>query len=685
VITESIKEMMKMKLPLHRSNLGRLSALALVGLIVLTACGGGASRPPEITITAPEAGAALSVGQSVAIVGTATGDAISRVDVIIDGQTYATLNAPDKSKGVPSFPINVPWTPLSAGTHAIQMKAYGPPDDKLLTQSEPLVLNAQAASVPATPTAEAQATTAAVPTAAPAATTAAGNAQAVPTVAPPAGNNAQPAATTAPAAGNASNSAPSVTVTNDFVNVRTGPDTAYDRVGELQQNQTAPVKGKSADGKWWQISFPAGQGGVGWVISDYVQANAAANNVPVASAPPKPVVAQQPAQPVQPVQPAQPAGQPVLVPLVTIAPPQVQQPAVQPVAQGPLAGAGNVLRVEANPVAAGGTAFATWNIPSFREGCFDRGDGGGCKGPIAQSMRVDVPGVSGQRTIVLKWTDTNGGQQQDTLTLSSGAGVAPAPAAGGGGGGLVGGGGVLRVEGNPVPSGTTAYAFWNIPNFKEGCFDRGDGAGCKGPIAQAMRVDVPGVTGARTLTLRWTDTNGGQQQDSLSLNGGAVAVAPAPVNNPECNPNNPDWQAKAGNPGEWTFCKRKDPEYIGDSPGNVGNVDRNDKTYTMGWDVYGAKGVWLVFEPNGTRGPAGTTQLSIPSTGTGPVSFRPNQLENGCYKITLRIDTNAGNRADFGEKFLCVGVAGGGGGGGSQPNPQPQPNPPPQQPGGLIP
>ena len=109
-----------MNLPGRRSNLGRLSALALVGLIALTACGGNAAKPPEIKITAPEPGAALNVGQSVAIVGTATGDAISRVDVIIDGQTYATLNAPDKSKGVPSFPINVPWTPLSAGTHAIR-------------------------------------------------------------------------------------------------------------------------------------------------------------------------------------------------------------------------------------------------------------------------------------------------------------------------------------------------------------------------------------------------------------------------------------------------------------------------------------------------------------------------------------------------------------------------------------
>ena len=106
--------------------LGRLSAIALASTLALTACLGSAAKTPEIKITAPAAGSALSVGQSVAIVGTATGDAISRVDVVIDGQTYATLNAPDKSKGVPNFPINVPIgaTPdFNGATHGCVYKS----------------------------------------------------------------------------------------------------------------------------------------------------------------------------------------------------------------------------------------------------------------------------------------------------------------------------------------------------------------------------------------------------------------------------------------------------------------------------------------------------------------------------------------------------------------------------------
>ncbi len=546
----------------------RLAAVSLAGLLTLTACLGGAARTPEIKITSPEPNAQLSVGQSIAIVGTATGDAISRVDVIVDGTTYATLNAPDKSKGVPSFPINVPWTPLSAGTHAIQLKAYGPPDDKLLTQSEPIVLVAQAAVV-SEPTAEAEPTQpAAVPTQAPPQPTAA-PLQPQPTRDPGTGTGQQPAP-----GGSGDANAPSLTVTNEFVNVRTGPDTAYDKIGELKQGQVAPVRGKSADGRWWQISFPSGPGGVGWVINDYVQANSAAANVPVAAAPPRPTappVVQQPAPPVQP---------PVLVPIVTLPPPQVL-PTAPPQGQ------------------------------------------------------------------------------------------------------LVGERGVLRVNANPVPAGTTVFASWNIPNFKSGEFDRGDGQGFRGPVAQVMQVDVPGVTAARTIRLRWVDLNNQVLEDAITINVVGQGVAPPPVVNPECNPNNPDWQAgKNNNPTSWTFCKRKDLEYVGEAPpgGNIAFVDRSDRVYTMAWDIYGIRSIFLVFEPNSRVGPAAPSGKSLPTTGTGPQSFKINDFESGCYRITLRIETNAGDRADFGEKILCIGVgsgsgggSGGGGGGGGSPTATPMP------------
>jgi len=520
-------------------------ALGLAGALLLTACPGGAPQPPEIKITSPESGAQLNVGQSIAIVGTATGEAISRVDVIIDGTTYATLNAPDKSKGVPSFPINVPWTPLSAGTHAIQLKAYGPPDDKLLTQSEPLVLIALAADVPEALAPPPEPTQPPAPPTQP---------PPQPTVPPP--SNQQPPAGQSPAGQQPPADAPSVTVTNEFVNVRTGPDVAYPKIGELRQGQVAPVRGKSADGRWWQISYPAGPGGVGWVINDYVQANSAAANAPVAAAPPRPTA---------PPPPPQPVATPVLIPLVPTA------PAPQP-----------------------------------------------------------TPVLQGQ---------------------------------------LVGDKGVLRVNANPVPYGETVFASWNIPNFRSAEFDHGDGQGYKGPAAQIMQVPVNGpIIAPRTIRLRWRTTDNRELEDTITIN---VSGQAQPY--PECNPSNPDWQAnKPGNPPDWEFCKRKDFEYVGDTPpgGNIAYVPRENRSYTMAWEIYGIRGIYIVFEQNGERGPAAPRSYDFPTTGTGPYTFNVQNFENGCYKMFLRIDTNTGKRTDFGQKFLCVGV-----GSGNPPPPTPTPMP----------
>jgi uncharacterized protein YgiM (DUF1202 family) len=635
-------------------------AFGLAGALLLTACPGGAPQPPEIKITSPESGAQLNVGQSIAIVGTATGEAISRVDVIIDGTTYATLNAPDKSKGVPSFPINVPWTPLSAGTHAIQLKAYGPPDDKLLTQSEPLVLIALAADVPEALAPPPEPTQPPAPPTQPPPTQ--------PTAPPPANPQppaGQPSAGQPPAPPPAGQQppadAPSVTVTNEFVNVRTGPDVAYPKIGELRQGQVAPVRGKSADGRWWQISFPAGPGGVGWVINDYVQANSAAANAPVAAAPPRPTAPPPPPQAAAPTPP--------LVPLVPVAP----QPT--PVPQGQLVGDKGVLRVNANPVPPGSTVIASWNIPNFKSAEFDHGDGQGYKGPAAQAMQVVVNGViNAPRTIRLRWTTVDNQVIEDSITINV-SGQASAPQ-----GQLVGPRGVLRVNANPVPYGATVFASWNIPNFRSAEFDHGDGQGYKGPAAQAMQVTVNGpIIGPRVIRLRWTTTDNQVLEDTITINVSGQAQA-----YPECNPSNPDWQAnKPGNPSDWEFCKRKDFEYVGDTPpgGNIAYVPRENRSYTMAWEIYGIRGIYIVFEQNGERGPAAPRSYDFPTTGTGPYTFNVQNFENGCYKMFLRIDTNTGKRTDFGQKFLCVGVGGGGGGGNPPPTaPPPPPTAPPPTP-----
>jgi hypothetical protein len=388
-----------MKVRLNRT---RWTSLAVAGALLFSACGFGENKPTEAKITSPAANSVLKVGEQIQIEGMVTGQGITKVDIVIDNTTYASLSAEDKATGVDTFPIEagkIPWTPPAAGPHALQLIVYGAPDDKLLSKSEPVLVQAQAAEVqaPAEPTQPAPPTPAA-----PAATG--------PTAAPAAGGNNPPA----PAPGNnAAGGAPSMSVINDFVNVRKGPGVGYDKLGQLDKGQTAPVKGKSSDGEWLQISYPAAANGVGWVklkdgADTLVQPNTAAGSVPVVVAPALPTQA-----PVV-VQPAQPAQPPVIIPIgPTVPPPSV----ATPIPSAATSGSRNVLRVNVNPIGSGGTAYATWSIPSFKEGEFDKGDGRGFVGPIAGAMTVDVPSVTGARTLRLRWRDTAGQQLEDTLIL----------------------------------------------------------------------------------------------------------------------------------------------------------------------------------------------------------------------------------------------------------------------------
>ncbi len=75
---------------------------------------------------------------------------------------------------------------------------------------------------------------------------------------------------------------------NSSVNVRNGPGTVYDAVGALSTGGTASVAGKSNDGTWWYIVFPAGPGGYGWVSASVVTAACIPDSLAVIAAPPTP-------------------------------------------------------------------------------------------------------------------------------------------------------------------------------------------------------------------------------------------------------------------------------------------------------------------------------------------------------------------------------------------------------------
>jgi uncharacterized protein YraI len=240
----------------------RASALIVTLLLLVIPACGAAQTPLAATISAPDATAALKVNEPVNIIGQATGNGLKSVDVYVDGTKHATVDTPAQPN---QFVISAPWTPTKAGAHVIQLKGL---DDKgeVLVASEAVFVNVQ--GQPPTPIVE--------PTVAP-------------TIAPTVASTVAVSTTTPPTATTTTTQGPTASVKEgDFVNVRKGPAVAYDKLGTLDKGQSAPVRGKSADGTWWQISFPASPDGIGWVIGQLVNISGDASGVPVAQAPPLP-------------------------------------------------------------------------------------------------------------------------------------------------------------------------------------------------------------------------------------------------------------------------------------------------------------------------------------------------------------------------------------------------------------
>lgn len=97
------------------------------------------------------------------------------------------------------------------------------------------------------------------------------------------------------------------------LNVRSGPGVAFPVIGVARNADEGEIVGRSADGRWWAVSVPSAQGGIGWVSADFVLATNA-ENVPVIAAPPPPP----------------PTPTPVRPPTATPAPPAAATPAPPP-------------------------------------------------------------------------------------------------------------------------------------------------------------------------------------------------------------------------------------------------------------------------------------------------------------------------------------------------------------------
>jgi uncharacterized protein YraI len=76
-----------------------------------------------------------------------------------------------------------------------------------------------------------------------------------------------------------------VTMEQDQINVRSGPNTDYPIVGVLIAGQQIPALGRSLGGDWVQIAYPGVSGGVAWVYAPLVTLE---GSVSVVEPPPTP-------------------------------------------------------------------------------------------------------------------------------------------------------------------------------------------------------------------------------------------------------------------------------------------------------------------------------------------------------------------------------------------------------------
>lgn len=95
---------------------------------------------------------------------------------------------------------------------------------------------------------------------------------------------------------------PSVSVSSS-ANVRSGPSTAYDALGQLPAGGSAAVHGISSDAGWYYIAFPGGENGYAWVAASVVEATCISPALPVIAAPALPTPVPATATPLPPASP----------------------------------------------------------------------------------------------------------------------------------------------------------------------------------------------------------------------------------------------------------------------------------------------------------------------------------------------------------------------------------------------
>jgi uncharacterized protein YgiM (DUF1202 family) len=234
------------------------------------------SGEPTVRILSPQPNATYLEDVAVNIQATVSnaGSNIDRVEVVVDGQTVATLSEPNPN-GAASFNVTHGWSATGLGAHSIDVTAYRPDGSSSAPATVEITVVASNGQSGTTrqPTQSLNVQTSAT------ATTATQNSQ--PTTMPP--TDAPPAVAA---------SATPTTPTASFaqgINVRRGPGLAFDPpIGAFAAGQTTEILAVNTDGTWYKVRYG---GGEGWVFAALTQASGNLDALPRDPGPPVPTAA----------------------------------------------------------------------------------------------------------------------------------------------------------------------------------------------------------------------------------------------------------------------------------------------------------------------------------------------------------------------------------------------------------
>lgn len=201
---------------------------------------------PSVVIVSPVADQVFTSGELIPVVSkSADPQGITRIDLMVNDKLLARISNMNPQTNRTRTASQV-WLPDIAGSHVLQVIAYNAAG--VTGESELVFVQVQ----PATPT---------------------------PTPVP-----ATPTPTPTP-------TYPYLVVTSaGSLRVRAGPGTQYDSLGFLQPNQEARITGRNLGADlWWQINFPVGTTGLGWVTGNPEFSTAYhVDTVPTVATPPPP-------------------------------------------------------------------------------------------------------------------------------------------------------------------------------------------------------------------------------------------------------------------------------------------------------------------------------------------------------------------------------------------------------------